>query len=71
MSRNALIALRRELIEKITTALPNSKLFKNGLMYPRRYFDDLIFEQRVQNHQIISEYENSETATSNRLKEAL
>jgi hypothetical protein len=44
MSRNAIIALRRELIEKVTRTLPNSKLFREGLMYPRRYFDDLIYE---------------------------
>jgi len=47
MTRHALIALRRDLVEKITQTLPNSKLFREGIMYPRRYFDDLIFEQRM------------------------
>jgi hypothetical protein len=42
MSREALILLRRELLEKITATLPNSTLFKENSMYPRRYFDDLV-----------------------------
>jgi len=46
MTRVGLIALRRELIEKITKTLPHSKLFKEGIIYPRRYFDDLVVEQR-------------------------
>jgi hypothetical protein len=46
MTRAALIAMRRELIEKVTVALPNSKLFRDGIMYPRRYFDDLVVDQR-------------------------
>jgi hypothetical protein len=44
MSREALIALRRELVDKITAALPNSTLFKENSMYPRRYFDDMVLE---------------------------
>jgi len=44
MSREALIGLRRDIIDKITAVLPNSTLFKANAMYPRRYFDDLVFE---------------------------
>jgi len=44
MSRVAIVGLRRELIEKITRMLPNSKLFREGSIYPRRYFDDLVDE---------------------------
>lgn len=44
MSRVALAGLRRDLIEKITKTLPNSTLFRDNVMYPRRYFDDLILE---------------------------
>ena len=47
MSRTALIGLRRDIIEKITRTLPNSTLFRDNVMYPRRYFDDLVLEQRV------------------------
>jgi hypothetical protein len=46
MSRSALINLRRELIEKVTSHLSACSLFKQGLVYPRRYFDDLLVEQR-------------------------
>ena len=55
MTRSALIALRRDLVEKITQTLPNSKLFREGIMYPRRYFDDLIFEQRMKQQAAINE----------------
>lgn len=46
ISRNALVSLRRDLVEKVTESLSDSSLFKEGLVYPRRYFDDLITEQR-------------------------
>jgi len=44
MSRSALINLRRNLVDKVTHSLSNSSLFKQGLAYPRRYFDDLLAE---------------------------
>lgn len=44
MTRAGMIALRKELIETITKTLPNSKLFREGAMYPRRYFDDLLVD---------------------------
>jgi hypothetical protein len=71
MSRTALIALRRELVEKITKTLPNSKLFRDGIMYPRRYFDDLIFEQRMKQQTVVNEFGSSEKglASAGRLAE--
>jgi len=48
MSRGAMISLRRELIDKVTNFLQESQLFSGQLMFPRRYFDDLIMEQRIQ-----------------------
>ena len=46
MSRAALLALRRQMIDQVVDTLPNSKLFREGALYPRRYFDDLIVEQK-------------------------
>jgi len=56
MTRTALIALRRDLIEKITQNLPNCKLFRDGIMYPRRYFDDLLIEQRMKQQAAVNEF---------------
>lgn len=39
--------MRRELIEKVTEFMQNSGLHKDGAIYPRRYFDDLIMEQEM------------------------
>ena len=47
MSRNQIIGMRRELIEKVTEFMQNSGLHKDGAIYPRRYFDDLIMEQEM------------------------
>lgn len=46
LTRGALLMLRRELTEKVTQSLIDSKLFSDELAYPRRYFDDLVMEQR-------------------------
>ncbi len=46
MTRSALINIRREIIDKVTNNLSASSLFKQGLVYPRRYFDDLMINQR-------------------------
>lgn len=42
MTRGTLIQLRRELLDRIIVALPESKLFSEKTYYPRRYFDDLV-----------------------------
>jgi len=46
LSRGQMINLRRELIDKVTKSLIDCKLFSTNLAYPRRYFDDLVLEQR-------------------------
>ena len=47
MSRAQVINMRRELVEKVTTFMQSSGLHKEGAIYPRRYFDDLIMEQEM------------------------
>jgi len=64
MSRVALIGLRRSLIEKITRTLPNSSLFRDNIMYPRRYFDDLILEQRAVQQQTQSQFNSNFRGTA-------
>lgn len=44
MTRGQVINMRRELVEKVTTFMQSSGLHKEGAIYPRRYFDDLIME---------------------------
>lgn len=48
MTRGAMINIRRDLIDKVTKHLVDCKLFSSNLAYPRRYFDDLIMEQRAE-----------------------
>jgi len=47
MTRAQVINMRRELVEKVTTFMQSSGLHKEGAIYPRRYFDDLIMEQEM------------------------
>ena len=51
MTRNQIIGMRRDLLEKVTEFMQNSGLHKDGAIYPRRYFDDLIMEQEMVNQQ--------------------
>lgn len=44
MTRGAIIAMRRDLIDKCTTNMIQTNLFKENLSYPRRFFDDLVME---------------------------
>ena len=44
MSRPQLLQMRKQLIEKVNTYMHQSGLHKDGAIYPRRYFDDLIIE---------------------------
>ena len=39
--------MRRELIEKVTDFMQSSGLHKEGAIYPRRYFDDIIMEHQL------------------------
>ena len=39
--------MRRELVDKVTDFMQSSGLHKDGAIYPRRYFDDLIMEHEM------------------------
>ena len=45
MTRAQVINMRRELVDKVTDFMQSSGLHKDGAIYPRRYFDDLIMEK--------------------------
>jgi hypothetical protein len=38
--------MRRNLIDKITAVLPNCTIFKEKAIYPQRYFDDMVIEDK-------------------------
>ena len=46
MSRVELIVLRRSLIDRLTNLLPKCKLFSKSAIYPRRYYDDFVIEEK-------------------------
>lgn len=72
MSRNQIIGMRRELIEKVTEFMQNSGLHKDGAIYPRRYFDDLIMEQEMMAQQSRrAEQVMSQSMEQHRLEELL
>lgn len=68
MTRENFIACRRDLIDKMTATLPNSTLFKENAMYPRRYFDDLVLEQRIAEQQATNQFENAFKGTTDASK---
>ena len=39
--------MRKDLIDKVNDYMQSSGLHKEGAIYPRRYFDDLIMEQQL------------------------
>ena len=47
MTRAQIINMRRELVDKVTDFMQSSGLHKDGAIYPRRYFDDLIMEHEM------------------------
>ncbi len=47
MSRAQLLQMRKELVDKVTDFMRESGLHKDGAIYPRRYFDDLIMEHQL------------------------
>ena len=47
LTRNQLLGMRKDLIDKVNEYMQNSGLHKEGSVYPRRYFDDLIMEQHL------------------------
>ena len=46
IERTAMIEMRRSLIDKVSNLLPHCDLFKNNAIYPRRYYDDLMIDER-------------------------
>jgi hypothetical protein len=47
ISRTALIGMRRDIVEKIAGILTECDLFTQNSAFPRRYFDDLMLEQKM------------------------
>jgi len=46
IERTAMVEMRRALIDKVSNLLPGCDLFKNNAIYPRRYYDDLMIDER-------------------------
>mmetsp|Transcript_15870 Transcript_15870/g.24418 ORF Transcript_15870/g.24418 Transcript_15870/m.24418 type:complete len:88 (-) Transcript_15870:765-1028(-) len=46
VDRSEMIFMRRALIERLTHLLPQSPLFSNHAIYPRRYYDDLMIDEK-------------------------
>ena len=46
IDRKQMIVMRRSLIDRISNLLPHCELFKESAIYPRRYFDDLMMEEK-------------------------
>ena len=44
MTRQQLLQMRKDLIERVSDYMQQSGLHKEGAIYPRRYFDDLVME---------------------------
>lgn len=44
--------MRRDLIDKVQQVMDSSELFKKNSIYPRRYFDDLVIETKVEQDRI-------------------
>lgn len=44
MSRSQILQMRKDLVDKMNNYMQESGLHKEGAIYPRRYFDDLIME---------------------------
>jgi len=38
--------MRRSLIDKVTMVLPDCEVFRRKALYPKRYFDDLMIEDK-------------------------
>lgn len=47
VDRIQLVVFRRQLIDRLTNLLPESKLFKTDAFYPKRYFDDLMTQEQL------------------------
>ena len=65
--------MRKDLIDKVNDFMQQSGLHKDGAIYPRRYFDDLIMEQHLiaQQSGLEQQYMSQSVATESKLKELL
>jgi len=57
ISRTSLIGMRRDLLDKVQQIMESSELFKLNSIYPRRYFDDLVVENQVEQDRIKKQQE--------------
>ena len=75
MTRQQMLQMRKDLIDKVNGYMQESGLHKEGAIYPRRYFDDLIMEQHLANQQSNLEQKylqsNNPGVDEHRLKELL
>lgn len=73
MSRTQLLGMRRDLLDKVNDYMHTSGLHKEGSIYPRRYFDDIIMEQQLSAQQSRMERQllSSSVGDSGRLQELL
>jgi hypothetical protein len=46
VERIQMIEMRRALIDKVSNILPDCDLFRNNAIYPKRYFDDLMVDEK-------------------------
>ena len=46
LDRGDLINIRRNLVDQLTELLPKCDIFKEKAFYPKRYFDDLMIEDK-------------------------
>ena len=44
VDRNSMIQLRRDLVDKITSTIYACPLWSEAVIYPKRYFDDLMIQ---------------------------
>lgn len=65
--------MRKDLIDKVNDFMHQSGLHKDGAIYPRRYFDDLIMERQLAAQQsgLEMQYLSQSVNDSSRLKELL
>ncbi len=68
MTREQLVQLRRDLIDKVTCVLPSSSLFRDHTIYPRRHFDDLVLESKITEQKVLSKFDNKYKGTENASK---
>ena len=51
MTRTALIGIRRGLLDSVIDSIQSCDLFSKDGIYPRRYFEDLMLDQKMASEQ--------------------